>query len=286
MNGFMESKLIPMTDTYTGPVARLLKLGRPHEPWQDYSTLGIASEDIPELIRLLKDHDLRILEPPADLPDDADLPEWYAQIHAWRALGQLKAEAAIPAVLGILHQVDDEDDDWIGEDAADVFALIGPAAINALAEYVSDPAKGLYARVAVSESLVAMAKAYPETRDECVRILAAVMEHYKKNDEGLNGFIIHDLARLRAVEHIGLIENAFKDEKVDEMIMGDFEDVQVESGLIEKRITKRARRSFFEGLTQRAEMFEPERKASHDKKKEKNKRKQEKKSRKKNRKRK
>jgi hypothetical protein len=275
-----------MTNTYAEPVAKLLKLGRPEEPWQDYSALGIASEDIPQLIRLLKDHDLRILEPPADLPDDADLPEWYAQIHAWRALGQLKAEEAIPAVLGILHQVDDDDDDWIGEDAAEVFALIGPAAINALAEYLSDPAKGLYARVAASESLVTIAKAYPETRDECVRVLAAVLEHYTENDEGLNGFIIHDLARLRAVEHIGLIENAFKDEKVDEMIMGDVEDVQIELGLIEKRVTKRARLPFFEGLTQPAELIEPERRASHDKKKEKNKRKQEKKSRKKNRKRK
>jgi hypothetical protein len=275
-----------MTDTYTEPVASLLKLGRPEEPWQDYFALGITSRNVPELIRLLKDHELRILEPPADLPDDADLPEWYAQIHAWRALGQLKAEEAIPAVLGILHQVDDDDDDWIGEDAAEVFALIGPAAISSLAEYLSDPTKRLYARVAAAESLVAIAKAHPEARDECVRILAAVLEQYKENDEGLNGFIIHDLVRLRAVEQIGLIENAFKAEKVDEMIMGDFEDVQIELGLLEKRTTKQARLPFFEGLTPRDEMFEPERKASHDKKKEKNKRKQEKKSRKKNRKRK
>lgn len=275
-----------MINPYTEPVSKLLKLGRPEEPWQDYPALGITSSDIPELIRLVEDHEMRVMEPPADFPDDEDLPEWYAQIHAWRALGQLKAVEAIPAILGILYQVDDEDDDWIGEDADDVFALIGPTAIDPIAEYLRDDTNGLYARVEAAKSLHAIGKAHPETRDDCAKILASVLENYKKNDEGLNGFIIYDLVGLKAVEHIDLIEKAFKSESVDEMIMGDFEDVQVELGLIEERITKPVRLPFFERLSQREGIFEPERKVSNAKKKEKNKRKQEKKSRKKNRKRK
>ena len=273
-----------MTNTYAEPVSKLLKLGRPAEPWQDYLALGITPSDIPELVRLAEDHGLRVMEPPANFPEDKDLPEWYAQIHAWRALGQLRAEEAIPAILGLLHQVDDEDDDWIGEDADEVFALIGPAAIGPLAEYLKDDKNGLYARVDAAKSLHAIAKAHPETREECVQILASVLESYEENDEGLNGFIIYDLVRLRAVEQIDLIEKAFESESVDEMIMGDFEDVQVELGLIEKRITKRV--PFFERLSARDEIFESDSKASQAKRKEKNKRKQEKKSRKKNRKRK
>jgi Protein of unknown function (DUF1186) len=186
----------------------------------------------------------------------------------------------------ILHQVDDEDDDWIGEDADEVFALIGPTAISPLAEYLADNTKGLYARVGAAKSLHAIGKAHPETRDQCVSILSSVLENYKENDEGLNGFIIYDLVRLKAIEHIELIEKAFKSGNVDEMIMGDFEDVQIELGLIEKRITKPARLSFFEKLSSQDELFESENKPNRDKKKEKNKRKQEKKSRKKNRKRK
>ncbi|MDQ3006298.1 MAG: DUF1186 family protein [Chloroflexota bacterium] len=276
-----------MTNTFTEPVSKLLKLGRPHgETWLDYSVLDITREHIPDLIRLAEDHEMRVMEPPADFPEDEDLPEWYAQIHAWRALGQLRAEEAIPVILGSLHQVDDEDDDWMGEDADEVFALIGPAAIGPIAEYLNDNTKGLYARVDAAKSLHAIGKAHPETRNECIRFLASVLENYQQNDEGLNGFIIYDLVRLRATEHIDLIEKAFKSENVDEMIMGDFEDVQVELGLIEKRITKPARLPFFERLSQRDEIFEPEKTASRDKKKEKNKRKQEKKSRKKNRKRK
>lgn len=274
-------------NTYTEPGSKLLKLGRPDgEEWLDYSTLDISRDHIPELIRLVEDHEMRIMEPPVDLPDDEDLPEWYAQIHAWRALGQLKAEEAIPAILGILHQVDDEDDDWLGEDAEEVFALIGPVAIAPIAEYLREDTNGLYARVQAAESLYAMGNAHPDTRDECARILASVLENYEKNDEGLNGFIVHDLIRLKAVEHIDLIERAFKSGNVDEMIMGDFEDVQVELGLLEKRITKPARPPFLDMLSGQDEIFEPEKRANPDKKKEKNKRKQEKKSRKKNRKRK
>src|SRR5215207_1348309 len=247
-----------MTNAFTEPVSKLLKLGRPDgETWLDYSTLAITRDHIPDLIRLAEDHEMRVMEPPADFPEDKDLPEWYAQIHAWRALGQLRAEEALPVILGILHQVDDEDDDWIGEDADEVFALIGPAAIGPIAEYLNDNTKGLYARVTAAESLHAIGKAHPETRNECIRILASVLENYQQNDEGLNGFIIYDLVRLRATEHIDLLERAFKSENVDEMIMGDFEDVQVELGLIEKRITKPARLPFLESLSQRDEIFEP-----------------------------
>jgi hypothetical protein len=275
-----------MTHTYTGPVSKLIKLGRPEgETWLNYSALGITRDQIPDLIRLVENYELRVMQPPEDLPADVDLPEWYAQIHAWRALGQLKAEEAIPAILGILHQVDDEDDDWIGEDASEVFALIGLAAIHPIAEYLKDNANSLFARVAAADALRQIGKVHPETREECARILASVLENYQQNDEGLNGFIIYDLVELKAVEYLDLIERAFTADTVDEMIMGDFEDVQVQLGLIEKRISKPAPAPFLGMLSGQDEMFVREKKTSLVNKKEKNKRKQEKKSRKKNRKR-
>ena len=278
---------IQMTNAYPEPVSRLIKLGRPEdETWLDYSVLGITREQIPDLIRLVEDHDLRVMQPPEDLPDDVELPEWFAQIHAWRALGQVKAEEAVPAILGILHQIDEEDDDWIGEDAGEVFALIGPAAIQPIGDYLKDSANRLYARVAAADSLRAIGKAHTEAREECAGILASVLESYKENDEGFNGFLIYDLVKLNAVEYLDLIEKAFRSESVDEMIMGDFEDLEVELGLIEKRVTKRAPSPFLKTISEQAEILESEKKTNLAKKKEKNKRKQEKKSRKKNRKRK
>ena len=271
--------------TYTEPVSKLLTLGRPdNRGWHDYLMMGITREDIPELIRLVEDKQLRWMEKPDDIAEDEDLTEWYAQIHAWRALAQLKAEEAIPALLSILHEIDEYGDDWYGEESFEVFPMIGPAAIRPLAEYLADTKHGTWARVAASESLQKMVDAHPETKEECAAGVVAALLGYKDNDESLNGSMISDLVYMDAArEHLGLIEEAFKSGNVDESVDGDFEDIQVKLGLIEKRTKPRPRpRWFDESNRVFTDGNMPKVKASN--KKEKNKRKQEKKSRKRNRK--
>jgi hypothetical protein len=272
--------------TYTEPVSKLLMLGRPkRQEWPDYLQMGFTRADIPELIRLLEDKDLRWMEKPDDIAKDEDLTEWYGQIHTWRALAQLKAEAAIPALLNILQEIDEYDDDWYGEDSFEVFPMIGPAAIRPLAEYLADTKHGIWARVAASASLEKMAKAHPESKEECVTAIVSVLQSYKANDESLNGSMISDLMEMNAArEHLGLIEEAFKADRVDSFIDGDLEDIQIRLGVIEKRTQPRPRPIWFD---KPKHVFTdgniPNVKKSD--KKEKNKRKQEKKSRKKNRKR-
>ena len=274
--------------TYTEPVSKLLKLGRPdNRGWHDYLKMGITRADIPELIRLVEDKELRWMESPADLPEGGDLTEWYAQIYAWRALAQLKAEEAIPALLSILQEIDEYGDDWYGEESFEVFPMIGPAAIRPLAEYLADTKHGTWARVAASESLQKMVEAHPETREECATAIVSALQDYKDNDESLNGSMISDLLQMNAArEHIGLIEDAFKSGKVDEAVDGDFEDIQVRLGLIEKRSKPRLNPFLFKGdqvvMDKSHPIFRMEIKKA---KKEKNKLKQEKKSRKRNRKR-
>ena len=226
----------PMTSqTYFEPVSQLLHLGLPEvHQWPDYLAMGLTSADIPELIRLVQDEDLRWMEAPEGVED---LPEWYAQIHAWRTLAQLKAEGAIPALLGILHQVDDYDDDWTSEELEDVFAMIGPAGIPSLADYLANTENKPYARGAAAGALTGIAKGYPETRNECVAAQAKALELFEQNDESINAFIICELVDLKAVEHIELMEKAFKAEKVEEIVCGDFEDIQIELGLLAERIT-------------------------------------------------
>lgn len=275
-----------MTDIYTESVSNLLRLGRPESPWQDYAALGIRREDVPQLIRLVQDDTLRYLPLPAGMPEDAELPEWYAQIHAWRALAQLRAEEAIPAILGILPQIDYEDDDWLSSDAHLVFGTIGIPAIEPLAKYLADEENPLYARSTTASALAEIGKAHPESRERCIRAIADVLEKYESNDEGLNGFLIGDLVDLKAVEQMDLIRRAFEAGAVDEFIQGDVEDVQIQLGLLEKRITPE-RPWRIDRLAPEIDDFAPSVSRAHKaEKKEKNKRKQEKKSRKKNRKRK
>ena len=189
-------------------------------------------------------------------------------------------------MIGILHEIDDEDDDWLSSDASKVFGMIGTAAIEPLAAYLADEDNPLYARSEAGSSLAEIGRKHPEARQRCVQAVTAVLEQYEVNDEGLNGFLIGDLIELQAVDQIELIKSAFAADAVDEFIYGDVEDVQIELGLLEKRLTParpwrigRSTPDFDSGISAPPTLRQVE-------KKQKNKRKQEKKSRKKNRKRK
>src|SRR5688572_25668566 len=111
--------------SYNPPVAGLLKLGEAQfgGAWADYTAFGIGADHIPELIRLVQDQELVQMEDSA--------PEVYAQVHAWRTLGQLRAEAAIQPLLALLAEQEfDDRDDWVSEEMPRVLGMIGPAALR------------------------------------------------------------------------------------------------------------------------------------------------------------
>ena len=82
------------TPEYTSPVNKLLTIGKPEsvkpDKWPNYLELGLTLEDIPELIRMATDRKLRDLEEEEYEDEDTD---FWAPIHAIRALGQLHAES-------------------------------------------------------------------------------------------------------------------------------------------------------------------------------------------------
>lgn len=269
--------------TYTESVSKLLKLGKPNGPWLEYPALGITREAVPELIRLVQDDELRWLARPDDLPEGEDVPEWYAQVHAWRALAQLQAEEAIPALLGILHLIDDENDDWLASDAEEVFALLGIPAVEPLAAYLAGEDNPLYARAAAGSALAEIGRLHPQAHERCMQAIAAVLEHYESNGEVLNGFLIGDLVKLNAVEQIDLIRRAFAAEAVDESIYGDVEDVQIQLGLLKERLTPERSWRFLSPEPDFEEPMGSPKRIDLKQKKQKDKRKQAKKSRKRNR---
>lgn len=222
---------------YSPPVDKLLAIGRAPNwrNWLNYlEKFELGSEHISELIRMATDRELDEI--------DANQPESWASIHARRALGQLRAEAAIEPLISLFHEW--EDDEWVLEDLPDVFGLIGPSAIPALAAYLADKSRGLYPRVSAAESLDRIGQTYPDARAECVAAIAAQLELFQENDPDLNGFLLPPLIHLKAVEHAPLIERAFAADCVDEFITGDWEEVQVALGLKAERETPRKNRLF------------------------------------------
>ena len=212
-------------DTYAPPLDRLLKLGRPpgDAAGVDCAALGLDRSQVPELIRMATDAELNT--------GPSGSPIVYAPIHAWRALGQLRAEEAIAPLLGLLRRIDEDDDDWVSDDLPRVLAEIGAASIQPIAEYLADPSHREWARTAAAAALGLVAEAHPETRAECVARLRAQLEHDGEQSESLNACLIAPLLDLKAMEALPDIERAFASGRVDESVNGDWEDAQIELGL-------------------------------------------------------
>jgi len=218
-----------MSLPYLPPVDQLLTLDMPDlHGVRDYLGLGLGLEHIPDLIRLATDEPLRWGE-------DSEEPALWGPLHAWFALGQLRAEAAVEPLLTQFWHIDDDDDEWAQEEMPGVFAQIGPAAVPALAAYLTDGRHGKYASATAAEALHAMGGQYPEARAACAAALTRRLEDFENNDEGLNAFLISDLVELEAREALPLIERVFASERVDEMVRGDWEDIQIELGLKTER---------------------------------------------------
>jgi hypothetical protein len=221
-------------EQYPPPVGSLLALGEATArapEWPNYLELGLGPEHVPDLIRLASDRELFWAEEESDAV--------YGPIHAWRALGQLRAEAAVEPLIRAM--ANDPDSDWIGEEFPQVFASIGPAAIPALAAFLAESEEDVWSRITAVTSLEAVAKAHPDTRDAVVAAMTRQLAKIEENGPELNGFLINSLTDLGAAEAAPIMEQAFAAEAVDESIRGDWEEIQLALGLITERRTPRPR---------------------------------------------
>lgn len=215
-------------DRYTPPVSHLLTYGNCSEMdlynWPDYLALGLNADHIPELIRMATDRNL--------YQEEVESLESWAPVHAWRALAQLGAEAAIEPLTSLLDEGENDSYwEWIAEELPSVYGAIGSSAIPTLAAYLADTSHRHYSRATAIDSLEAIAKKHPEAREECITILTRQLESATKNESELNSFLVASLIDIQAVESVPAIEAAYAAEMVDEFLVGDWDDVQVALGL-------------------------------------------------------
>src|SRR5258708_1804472 len=212
------------SSSYRLPVDQLLTYGdgwlASPDGWPNYLELGLGPEQIPDLIRMVTDEDLNWA--------DSDSLEVWAPIHAWRTLGQLRAEAAVEPLLTLFETL--EESDWVMEELPEVFAMIGPAALPALAAYIADVSHDEEARISAIPSVEKIGTRWPEARPACVTLLMNQVERFAENEPEVNGFLIAGLVDLHATEAASLIEQAFAAGRVDPTIMGDWEVVQAKLG--------------------------------------------------------
>jgi hypothetical protein len=213
----------PKSSNYPPPVDKLLTYGDAHffSVWPDYLELGLTAEHIPDLIRMVTD-------PALNWGDELDL-DIFAPVHAWRALGQLRAEEAIAPLMTLFDEfADDEGSDWVGEELPEVFGMIGTAAMLPLLDMLADDTRRTWQRMAAAESLELIAASNPQVRSDVVNTLTRQLERFAENDPSFNGALILSLVALKAADALPLIEQAYGAQAVDEDVAGELEDARGE----------------------------------------------------------
>jgi hypothetical protein len=88
-----------------------------------------------------------------------------------------------------------------------------------------------FARVMAAHSLSNIAQRHPGTREPVVAYLSNQLARFAENDEALNAFIIDYLLSLKAVEAAEVIERTYAAGRVDESVIGTWDDVRRELGV-------------------------------------------------------
>jgi hypothetical protein len=209
-------------------VAQLLSLGgndASWNAWTDYRAIGLTEGDIPALVALMTDRRLNV---------SPDPNEHWAPMHAWRALAQFSAVEAIQPLIDLRIELDD---DWLGHEFPHVMAAIGPRALAPVTATLRRDDLDPFVRGAMADAIAEIGQAHLEIATPAADTLAEQLEHFARQAAILNSLIIGGLIDLSAVQHADLIRRAMEEGPIDLRHQGDWEDVQIELGLLTERIT-------------------------------------------------
>ncbi|WP_175742709.1 SEC-C metal-binding domain-containing protein [Burkholderia ambifaria] len=225
-----------MSPQYRRPVSQLLTLGETGaranwnpDTWKEYSQFRFDNNHVSDLIAILADDSLLAI----------DGPEAMAPVHAWRILAELQAVEALPSLIELLNQIDDNDDDWVASELPIVFAKIGGASLDVLEPFAIDDGNGPFARICAYRSVAEIGNKHPASRSRCVEILVTMLHAYEANERHLNAFLISSLADLKALESFDLVREVYEKDRVDLDVTGDLEDAEIEFGIRTHRTTSR-----------------------------------------------
>ena len=119
---------------------------------------SLTAEHIPSLISLATQW----------LDEPSENNAVYAPVHAWRALGQLRAVEAVQPLLDVMDKLDEHGDDWYLQEFQSIFGLFGPPAIEPLTNYLADDSHGEFPRGKAANGLREIARRFPETSERIV----------------------------------------------------------------------------------------------------------------------
>lgn len=140
----------------------------------------------------------RIIEPLTQILTDpenweANLPAWWAPIHATFILGTIGGSEAMEGLLAAAEWSDEYDVDWLFEILPSIFGRQGRAARSPLLRWLQDGARAPFVRSLIARGLAATTLTDPEGAAEVCAQIGAVFAESDTNDlKDLLGDILLD----------------------------------------------------------------------------------------------
>lgn len=209
---------------YSPPVSDLLEVGYSALDLDYAVHFGLTPGHVAELIRLACDPELND-------PDSEGDAVW-GPVHAWRALGEMRAADAVAPLTALLETLAGED---YSSDLGRSIARIGAPALPHLLTLARDQGRGSSIRMLAACALADLPSEAAEARAEAVAALIDLVE--LDSDSDVVGAATNALLEFKAVEAAPAIERALADGRLDVSDCGDWEDVQIELGLLQERLT-------------------------------------------------
>jgi hypothetical protein len=143
----------------------------------------------------------------------------WAPYHAVHLLGYLHAHEVAGPLLTLL----DQENDWLSDQLPAVWARLGPAAEVPLWDYAGDGQHTAEQRSIAFQGLGLIAEAHPARRGAVIDGLVRLLQCATATDATANGYLVHILDRLAAVEAGADIAAAFAQDKVDPGIIQPYD---------------------------------------------------------------
>ncbi len=147
----------------------------------------------------------RIVEPLARLvtkPEmwQAELPVFWAPIHATYILGAIGSAGVIPALIRAMEQAEAQDCDWITDEIPSILGRLGAPARSPLITLLNDRSRSPYLRATAAEALAATTLADPVDADSIFGLIGACLAD-QAEDEYLHDIAGNLLLDFRRSEH-------------------------------------------------------------------------------------
>lgn len=105
----------------------------------------------------------------------ANLPEWWAPVHATYILGAIGSKESVIPLFSSLKWADAFDNEWVVEDMPSIMGSLGTPVIKPLERLVLDRSEGWSARSVAIDSLAAVSIRNKDTENHTVEILSQIL---------------------------------------------------------------------------------------------------------------